>query len=95
MIQKLGLFLTLKVEGQFAHMHNVGLSKVTTIEGLHITDLCEAKRAVSFNVQKEMERLRTEGKLILSITSLYETDQLSFKLCYLNTSSLQKHIQDS
>ena len=76
-------------------MHNVGLSKVTTIEGLHITDLCEAKRAVSSNVQKEMERLRNEGKLILSITSLYETDQLSFKLCYLNTSSLQKHIQDT
>ena len=71
-------------------MHYVGLSRVKTIEGLHITDLCEAKIAVSSDVQKEMERLRTEGKLTLSITSLYETDQL----CYLNTRSLHKHIQD-
>ena len=64
-IQKLGLFLTLKVEGQFPHMHNVGLSKVTTIEGLHITDLCEAKRAVSLMFRKKWNVLELKANLSL------------------------------
>ena len=77
------------------HIHYVGLSRVTTIEGLHITELCEDKIAVSEDVQKEMERLRSpECQLTLSITPLYKYDEISFKLCYLNTRSLHKHIED-
>ena len=34
-------------------LHYVGLSRVTTIEGLHITELCENKIAVSPDVQKQ------------------------------------------
>ena len=37
------------------HIHYVGLSRVTTIEGLYITDLCESKIAVHPDVKKEME----------------------------------------
>ena len=50
------------------HIHYVGLSRVTTIEGLHITNLCEA---VSADVKKETERLRTQGKLDLCISPIY------------------------
>ena len=40
------------------HIHYVGLSRVTTIEGLYITDLCEQKIAVNPHVKAEMESLR-------------------------------------
>ena len=49
------------------HIHYVGLSRVTTIEGLYITDLCENKIAVSNTVHKEMARLRNDGKLSLCV----------------------------
>ena len=37
------------------HIHYVRLSRVTTIEGLYITDLCESKIAVHPDLKKEME----------------------------------------
>jgi hypothetical protein len=40
------------------HIHYVGLSRVTTIEGLYITDLCEEKIAISPHVVAEMQVLR-------------------------------------
>ena len=76
------------------HIHYVGLSRVTTIEGLFITDLCEEKIAVNPAVAAEMELLRKERALKLSVTPIYKTDQVSFKLCYLNARSLHKHIDD-
>ena len=75
-------------------IHYVGLSRVTTIEGLHITDLCENKIAVSNAVHKEMARLRNDGKLLLCVSPVYKADQISFKLCFLNAWSLHKHIDD-
>ena len=53
-----------------------------TIEGLYITDLCEQKI------------VRNERKLKLSVTPIYNTNQVSFKICYLNVRSLHKHIND-
>ena len=76
------------------HIHYVGLSRVTTIEGLYITDLCEEKIAVNPHVKAEMECLRTERYLKLSVTPIYNHDQISFKLCFLNARSLHKHIDD-
>ena len=52
------------------HIHYVGLSRVTTIEGLYITDLCEQKIAVNPHVKTEMESLRTELYLKLSVSYL-------------------------
>ena len=49
------------------HIHYVGLSRVTTIDGLYVTDLCENKIAVSDDVRKEMHRLRTEGQLTFAV----------------------------
>jgi len=76
------------------HIHYVGLSRVKTIEGLHITDLCEDKIAVSAAVQKEMENLRTERKLDLCISPIYRAQQSAVKICFLNARSLHKHICD-
>ena len=53
------------------HVHYVALSRVTTFEGLYITDLCEDKIAIHSSIDKEMERLRT-AKLKLCISSLYD-----------------------
>ena len=69
-------------------------NRVTTIEGLYITDLCEEKIAVNPHVKAEMECLRTERYLKLSVTPIYNLDQISFKLCFLNARSLHKHIDD-
>ena len=76
------------------HIHYVGLSRVTSIEGLYITDLCENKIAVHPDVKKEMERLRTTARLKLCISPLYEITGPVLKLCYLNARSVHKHIQD-
>ena len=76
------------------HIHYVGLSRVTTIEGLYITDLCERKIAVHPDVRKEMERLRTSAKLKLCISPLYEITGSLLKVYYLNARSVHKHIQD-
>ena len=76
------------------HIHYVGLSRVTTIEGLYITDLCEQKIAVNPHVKTEMESLRAVRNLELSVSPVYNLDQISFKLCFLNARSLHKHIDD-
>ena len=39
------------------HIHYVGLSRVTTIDGLYVTDLCENKIAVSDDVRKEKKKM--------------------------------------
>ena len=64
------------------------------MEGLHITDLCEDKIAVNSQVVTEMELLTKERQLKLSATPIYKTNKVSLKLCYLNTQSLHKHIND-
>jgi hypothetical protein len=76
------------------HIHYVALSCVTTIEGLHITDLCENKISVDQRVVQEMELLRTERRLKLCFTPLYMLDHSHLKICYLNARSLHKHIED-
>ena len=76
------------------HIHYVGLSRVTTIEGLHITNLCESKIAVNADVKREMERLRTSAKLKLCIFPLYDITPSLLKLCFLNARSLHRHIED-
>lgn len=74
-------------------MHYVGLSRVT-IEGLYITELCENKITVSSEVEKHMKYLRTEGKLELCISPVYNADERAINVRFLNACSLHKHIDD-
>ena len=76
------------------HIHYVGLSRVTTIEGLHITDLCESKIAVNTDVNREMERLRTSAKLKLCIPPLHDITPSLLKLCFFDARSLHRRIED-
>jgi hypothetical protein len=48
-----------------AHIHYVALSRVTSLNGLHILDLNPSKIAVSDSVMEEIERLRTQAVLKL------------------------------
>ena len=76
------------------HVHYVGLSRVTTIDGLYITDLSESKIAVNHDVKVHMQQLRTGHHTKLSNTPIYELDPNTFKICFLNSRSLHKHIED-
>ena len=88
------IVVNLNTKMTIPHIHYVALSRVTTIEGLYITDLCEDKISVDQRVVKEMEMLRTEHSLKLCFTPLYMLDHSELKICYLNARSLHRHIED-
>ena len=74
------------------HIHYVALSRVITMEGLYITDLCTNKIDVDPKVGKKMLELRTQRNFCF--TPLYMLNLSDFKICYLNARSLHKHIDD-
>ncbi|XP_078352155.1 uncharacterized protein LOC144636825 [Oculina patagonica] len=76
------------------HIHYVALSRVTTIDGLHIKNLNEKKITVSNKVKNEMQRLRTAAYLQPSIISLADIGENFVKIVFLNARSLHKHISD-
>ena len=82
------IVVNLNTRRAIPHIHYVALSRVTAIEGLYITDLCESKISVDPKVVKEMQLLRNEYKLDLCFTPLYMLENTHFKICYLNARSL-------
>lgn len=67
---------------------------MTTIEGLYITDFCKDNIAVSDDVKKEMEELRSPRRLELCICPIYKADEVPLEVCFLNARSLHKHMMD-
>ena len=88
------IVVNLDTKRAIPHIHYVALSRVTTIDGLYVTDLCEKKIAVDHKVIAEMQQLRTDRKLELCFTPLYNFDETHLTVCFLNARSLHKHIED-
>ena len=88
------IVVNLDTKRAIPHTHYVALSRVTTIDGLYLTDLCEKKIAVDPKVIAEMEQLRNERKLELCFTPLYNFDESHLTVCFLNARSLHKHTED-
>ena len=88
------IVVNLNTNRTIPYIHYVALSRVTTYEGLYITDLCEKKISVDQKVVKEMKTLRTENNMKLCFTPLYMLNHSDLKVCYLNGRSLHKHVED-
>ena len=76
-------------------MYYVGLNRVTTIDGVYITDLSESKIAVKHDVKDHMQQLCTDRHTKLSNTPIYELDPNTSKICFLNSGSLHEYIEDT
>ncbi|MCU7801387.1 MAG: hypothetical protein KZQ70_14975, partial [gamma proteobacterium symbiont of Lucinoma myriamae] len=76
------------------HIHYVALSRVRTLQNLHILNLNENALAVDEKVKIEMHRLKSEALLELCYIPLYQVDASKFKVAFSNTRSLHKHFSD-
>ena len=88
------IVVNLNTNRAIPRIHYVALSRVTTIEELCIRDDLVQKTCVDQKVVKGMEILRTENNLKLCFTPLYMLNHSDLKVCYLNSRSLHKHIED-
>ena len=88
------IVVNLESTRKIPHIHYVALSRVTTLEGLYITNLNEDKICVSSKVEEEMNRLRTIAYLKPCLQSINELDENFVKVIFLNTRSLHKHYLD-
>lgn len=73
----------------FQHVHFVGLSRVTILDGRHILDLNEDKIGVNEDVKADMQHFGTTGAY-LTTAAIYSLSE-SFVVCYNNARSLHKH----
>ena len=77
------------------HIHYVGLSRVRTLEGLFILNLCENKMHISENVRQEMVQLRTSRRMPISpYFPQLHASPTTFNMVFLNVRSLHKHIAE-
>ena len=76
------------------HIHYVALSRVTSLNGLHILDLNSSKIGVSNVVMEENKRLRTEAVLELCYKPLYTIGNSFLKFVFNNCRSLHAHFKD-
>ncbi|MES9882338.1 MAG: AAA family ATPase [Sedimenticola sp.] len=78
----------------FQHAHYVGLSRVTSLDGLHIVQLNTEKICINSDVATEMQRLRTTAAYQVTFNPIYNLDDTNFIITYNNARSFHKHFQD-
>ena len=88
------IVVNLETTRKIPHIHYVALSRVTTLEGLYITNLKGTKICVSRKVEEEMSRLRTTAYLKPCLQSINKVDENVVKVMFLNARSLHKHYLD-
>jgi len=81
-----------KTSRRDAHTHYVGLSRVKSLDGLHVLNLCEDKIHIDQNVIQEMSVLRTDRQMSQSLYLPYLHSELCYQVAFLNVRSLHKHI---
>ena len=74
--------------------YTLALSRVRTLQGFHILNLCENKIHIGDNVKEEMRLLRTDLKVASSLQFSYFISDKCHKIVFLNVRSLHKHIDD-
>ena len=78
----------------FLHAHYVALSRVRTLDGLHIRALNENAIHTSDIVEKEINRLNDEMSLQPFTQPFIDFVEPSVKILFQNVRSLRKHIKD-
>jgi DNA replication protein DnaC len=73
------------------HIHYVALSRVRSVNHLHILNFNEQALATDEQVVEEMERLRNDAPLQLCYVPIYQIDSQHFKIVFSNCRSLHKH----
>ena len=76
------------------HMHYVAFSRVTSLAGLHITNLNEDNIRTSSHVEQYLQEARQRNNLQLSFTPMYNFSDSHFKIAYNNCRSYRKHYKD-
>ncbi|KAJ8041127.1 ATP-dependent DNA helicase PIF1 [Holothuria leucospilota] len=76
-----------------SHIHYVALSRVTSLNGLHLLNLNEEKINVDRNVLEEMQLLRRERIMKTSMPTIPTTENTTTVL-HQNVRSLKKHLVD-
>ena len=76
------------------HVHYVGLSRVTSLSGVHILELNSSKITVSIDVEVEMDRLRTQRQIKEHLPNFNRSFDGEVKICFQNCRSLRQHIED-
>ena len=73
------------------HIHYVALSRVRSVDNLHILNFNEQALAMDEKVLEEMERMKTEAPLQLCYVPMYQINSNCFKVAFNNCRSLHKH----
>jgi hypothetical protein len=74
------------------HTHYVGLSRIRTLQDLHILNLCLNKISVSDAVKSQVSELRTQRHMSLSLYWPVQHPESHYHFAFLNARSLHKHI---
>ena len=94
-LEKVVFDLTQNITRKVPHLHFVALSRVKSMNNLHILNFNEGALKVDERVEEEMQRLYGQAVLGLCFVPLDTIDATSyFKMVYNNCLSLHKHIED-